>query len=429
VSRHHHAGHGGRRYDLQAVDRTAAIGALIVRFGRWVSVSIIATLAGIGLIGLILVDAFETVVLPRRVTRRFRLTRLIVLNSWRVWVRVARLLPSTGGHEGAGQREGFLGTFGPLSLLMLLGIWASGLVIGFGFLYWGTGTPLGGPDPHPGLGPTLYLSGETFFTIGYGDLAPREGIGRFLAVAEGATGFSFLAVIIAYLPVIFTAYSKPETLNTLIDARAGSPPTAAAFLARQKTGPEPFDCDTYLREWEVWTAELLEIHLSLPILTTWRSQHDRQSWLGALTLILDTTALVIVGLETSAGRVPGRQARLTFAMARHAVGDLCQILVAEPRAPVDDRLPAADLEQLREHLAAAGIALRPGQGAADQLIALRQLYEPYVAALAARLQVAVPTWLPVADAQDDWETTAWQWDPAEARDPVRGSRDNGTLTG
>jgi len=275
----------------------------------------------------------------------------------------------------------------------------------------------------------LYLSGETFFTIGFGDLAPLAGLGRFLAVLEGAMGFSFLAVIIAYLPVIFTAYSQRETRITLLDARAGSPPTAAAFLVRQETGPEPFDCDTYLREWEVWTAELLEIHLSLPILTTWRSQHDRQSWLGALTLVLDTTALVIVGLETRSGRVPGRQARLTFAMARHAVGDLCQILIAEPRAPVDDRLPASELERLREHLAAAGIALRPGQGAVDQLIALRQLYEPYVAALAARLQVAVPTWLPVADAQDDWETTAWQWDPTPARTAVRGSRDTGPLTG
>src|SRR6185436_2167172 len=245
---------GGRRYDWRAADCAAAVSAQVVGSIGWVSVAVLATVAGIGLIGLILVDAFETVVMPRRVTRRFRLTRLIVLNSWRLWVRVASLLPSTGGREGAGKREGFLGAFGPLALLMLLGIWASGLVIGFGLLIWGSGTPLGGPDPHPGLGSTLYLSGETFFTIGFGDLAPRAGLGRFLAVLEGAMGFSFLAVIIAYLPVIFTAYSQRETRITLLDARAGSPPTAAAFLARQKTGPEPFDCDTYLREWEVWTA-------------------------------------------------------------------------------------------------------------------------------------------------------------------------------
>ncbi len=419
---------GGRRYDWRAADRAAAVSAQVVGSIGWVSVAVLATVAGIGLIGLILVDAFETVVMPRRVTRRFRLTRLIVLNSWRVWVHMARLLPSTNGREGAGKREGFLGAFGPLALLMLLGIWATGLVVGVGLLIWGSGTPLGGPDPHPGLGPTLYLSGETFFTIGFGDLAPRAGLGRFLAVLEGAMGFSFLAVIIAYLPVIFTAYSQRETRITLLDARAGSPPTAASFLTRQVTGPEPFDCDAYLREWEEWTAELLEVHLSLPILTTWRSQHDRQSWLGALTLVLDTTALVIVGLETSAGRVPGRQARLTFAMARHAVGDLCQILTATPRSPTGDRLPASELERLREHLTAAGIGLRSGQEAADQLIALRQLYEPYVTALAARLMVAVPTWLPAADAQDDWETTAWQWDPAEARTAVRGSHEAGVST-
>jgi hypothetical protein len=392
-------------------------------------VTFLAVLIGIGLIGTILVDAFETMVLPRRVTRRFRLTRLIVLNGWRAWVRVARLLPSTGDREGAGVREGFLGGFGPLALLVLLGTWAAGLVVGFGLLIWGSGTPLGGPDPHPGLGAVLYLSGETFFTIGFGDLAPKAGLGRFLAVAEGATGFSFLAVVIAYLPVIFTAYSQRETRITLLDARAGSPPTAGAFLLRQVSGPEPFDCDEYFREWELWAAELLEIQLSFPILVSFRSQHDRQSWLGALTVILDTTALVIVGLETPAGPVPGRQAKLTFAMARHAVGDFCQILEAPPRPPGRDRLPAAELEQLREQLAAAGLVLRPGQETADQLAALRQLYEPYVAALAARIQVVVPSWLPAADAQDDWETTAWQWDPAVARDAIRGSRGTGAAAG
>jgi hypothetical protein len=279
------------------------------------------------------------------------------------------------------------------------------------------------------LGAVLYLSGETFFTIGYGDLAPREGLGRFLAVTEGATGFSFLAVVIAYLPVIFTAYSQRETRITLLDARAGSPPTAAAFLLRQASGSEPFDCDAYFREWELWTAELLEVQLSFPILVSFRSQHDRQSWLGALTVILDTTALVIVGLETSAGPVPGRQARLTFAVARHAVGDFCQILAAPPRPPVSDRLPAADLERLREQLAAAGLALRSDEGAADRLAALRQLYEPYVAALAARIQVEVPPWLPATDAQDDWETTAWQWDPEVARTAIQEPRDTGTVAG
>ncbi len=226
--------------------------------------SVIATLAGIGLIGLILVDAFETVVLPRRVTRRFRLTRVIVLNSWRVWVRVARLCPAPSGREGRGKARGIPGR-----------VWAAFPAHAAGHLglrarCWVRPPVLGQRDAPgrtgstPGLGPTLYLSGETFFTIGFGDLAPRAGLGRFLAVAEGATGFSFLAVIIAYLPVIFTAYSQRETRITLLDARAGSPPTAAAFLARQESGPAPFDCDLYLREWEVWTAELLEIHLSLP---------------------------------------------------------------------------------------------------------------------------------------------------------------------
>ncbi len=380
--------------------------------------SILAVILGLLLIGLILLEAFETMILPRRVTRRLRMTRVFFLSLWRVWIAVAHRLPGGVDREGEGQRKQFLGLFGPLALLLLLAIWASGLVLGFALLIWGAGGEVAGTHGRAGFGDILYMSGITFFTIGFGDVTPRGELGRLLSVAEGATGFSFLAVIIGYLPVIFTSFAQREITIVLLDARAGSPPSAAGFLCRLGPDDGGAHLDGYLREWEQWTAELLESHLAYPMLSFFRSQHEHQSWLATLTVILDVTALVIVAVGDQMGGGAQRQARLTFAMARHAAGDLCQILNSPPRSVDPARLPPAELSFLRERLAAAGVPLRLGEAAERQLAALRDLYEPYVTALSARVLMKLPPWLPEASVADDWETTAWQWDPAVARDAI-----------
>src|SRR5262249_42380833 len=149
-----------------------------------------------------------------------------------------------------------------------------------------------------------------------------------------------------------------------------------------------------LRDWERWSAELMESHLSYPVLCYYRSQHDNQSWLAALTTILDTFALVIAGID----RTPARQAQLTFALDRHSVLDLSQIYNTRPRVSIADRLPAADLARLRESLATAGIVLRDGAAMNEKLVELRRLYEPYIHALADYLFITLPRWIQPATA-------------------------------
>ena len=132
----------------------------------------------------------------------------------------------------------------------------------------------------------------------------------------------------------------------LLDARAGSPPSAAELFRRSGRGLRE-ELDQFLREWERWAAELLESHLSYPVLCFYRSQHSNQSWLAALTTVLDASALVMVGIEG----ISPRQGELTFAVARHATVDLAQVFKTPPRAPKADRLPPAELKRLREVLA------------------------------------------------------------------------------
>lgn len=361
-------------------------------------VGIIVGVLGALLICTTLWDAFEVIVLPRRVTRKGRLSRLAVRTAWPTWAGLVSRI------RARGRREAYFGFFGPLMLIGLLVLWAIGLVIGFAMLQWTFGSHLVGPGGHQAdFWTDLYMSGTTFFTLGLGDVTPDTASARVLVVLESGLGFGFLAMTISYLPVFYQSFSRREVRISMMDAWAGSPPTAGELIRR--LGPDASRLlGPFLQEWEEWSAELLETNVSYPILMLFRSQHDNQSWLGALTTILDACALVISYVEGVPLRVP----ELTFAMARHAVVDLCQILDAPPRPPEADRLPPANLARLHGLLRDAGVPLRDGPAAAERLSDLRKLYEPYVYALSRRLLLDLPTWIAAPNAKDNWQKSAWR---------------------
>ena len=378
--------------------------------------AVLVSLISVVLILVVLADAFEAVVLPRRVTRRFRLTRFFYRSTWKPWSFLARRIGSKK------RREAYLSFFGPLSLLMLLCVWALGLIAGFAMLHWALNSALHVSGGEVGFPTYLYLSGTTFFTLGLGDVTPAAPIGRTLVVIESGLGFGFLALIIGYLPVIYQGFSRRELNISLLDVRAGSPPSAAKLLSRHSDHME--ELDRLLHDWERWSADLLESHLSYPVLCYYRSQHDNQSWLAALTTILDASAIVIACMDG----VPTRQAELTFAMARHALVDLAQIFNTPPRAPIPDRLLPAELTRLQAALVDSGINLRGGAATDEKLSLLRQMYEPYVNSLADYLLMTIPHWIPPAKSLDNWQTSAWgRISSGTAESPLVGSRKDGHL--
>ena len=359
---------------------------------------IIGIIAGLLIIGIILWDTFETVILPRRVTRRLRLTNLFYTGAWIPWSWVANRISS------GKRRETFLGVFGPLSLLVLLALWAVGLIFGFTFLYWGSEAPVHHDGDPTSFATYLYLSGVTFFTLGYGDVAPTEAFGRFLGVVETANGFGLLAVCISYLPVLYQAFSRREASISLLDARAGSPSSAVELLRRHRAEEKFDDLNRLLAEWEHWSAELLESHLSYPVLCYFRSQHDNQSWLRALTTVLDTCALVMIGVEGG----PVWQARMTFAMARHALVDIAQVMRTSPEhIRVRRELPTAEFRRMSEKLKENRISLSVDEDTEKRLIELRKMYEPYVYALSDWLLMPLPPWILPPESVDNWKTSAW----------------------
>jgi len=361
-----------------------------------------AVVLGIALIVAILVEGFETVVQPRRVTRRYRISRVYYAIVWACWRWAA------GAVFGKSRRRSaFLSAFGPLSLLGVFVIWVAGLIAGFAILQWGArdAVSVNVPSMPASIWTYFYLSGTTFFTLGYGDVTPIGRLGRALAVAESGLGFGFLAAILSYLPALFQSYSRREVSISLLDARAGSPPSAAQLILRAARADSANSLTPFLGEWERWAAELLEGQLSFPVLAYYRSQHDNQSWLAALATVLDTCAVMMTQIRG----VNNYQARVTFAIARHAAVDLALVLRAtEPDAVgMVDRLESRQFAALRSEMEKSGVPLSDAAGAEDALRNLRSTYEPFLEGLGRRLLLIVPPLSSEGGVPDNWQRSAW----------------------
>ncbi len=352
------------------------------------AVRVAAAIAGAALLLLVLFDGFSTVILARRSEPALKLTRLFFLLTWTPYAAIGRRI------RNGGAREDYLSAYGPLSILGLLACWAGGLVVSFGLLQWSAGLHFGGNlQSFPS---DLTFSGHAALTMIPAE--PRNPVSQFLTILEAAVGFSFLGLVIGYLPVLYQSFSSRESKIMMLDARAGSPPSAVECLARQSQSEEKLE--SFLAGWEDWTAELLQHQLSYPMLAFFRSQHDNQSWLASLVAVLDLSAIVY---ECGRGELK-RQAGLTFAMGRHAVVDVARLFGVRPSADAADRLPPDEFTRLKERLASRRSPVDMRRLAEDRLRETRERYEPLSQALSRHFLMALPPWLPPPKA-DNWERT------------------------
>ena len=357
------------------------------------------TVAGLLIILAILSETFEVMLLPRRVPRRVRTVRIFFRLTWWAWSSLSILRP-----QGP-RRHAYLAIYGPFSMVLLIITWALCLIFGFGLLQWGVYPEL---DPRPNLTSQLYTSGLTFFTVGFGDLSPLTPLAKLISVAEAGTGFGFVAVVIGYLPVLYQLYARREIHVMQLDARAGSPPCALTLIGRHAQGEAKKELANLLRSWETWCAELLVSHLSYPMLSYYRSQRDNQSWLAGLAAVMDSCALIMVGIKG----VRTFEARMTFAMARLTVLEMSRVFETKP-ATTRDRLSRMDFETLAACLSEVGLAWDNPQDAERLLASLRATYEPFLEVLSNYLSQPLPGWLPDRGLRDDWqqgvEGTAAAW--------------------
>jgi hypothetical protein len=369
---------------------------------RFEAMHIVAAVVSVALIATLLMEFFVVFLLPRRVKRDPRVARGLLRMLWVPWRSLASRLHGTAADTA-------LGVFGPLGLLAILATLSIGVILGFAGLHWANASHL---SIHGGLhfGRDLYFSAATFFSASTPYL-PAGSVGETLQVVEAATGFGFLAIAIGYLPALFQAFSRRETAVSRLDPRAGSPPSAAALLERSGARGGWSELDEYLREWETWTAELMETHLSYPIIGYFRSQHVNQNWLAALTTVVDACAYAIAyGPEEEI-----EAAELTFRIGRHALADLAHAFTSsrfdsDPPA-ARERLTAEHLAELHTRLEGSGLHTDGDEESARRLEKLRSSYELYAIAIARQLALDLPKWIP-EKVHENWRLA-----------PKRGPRD------
>ncbi len=329
---------------------------------------IVVGIVGAALVALMLSEFFVTFMLPRRVKRDPRIARGLNGLLWRPWRALARqMAPPTA--------DTLLGLFGPLALIVQLVVWALGLIIGYGLIEWAV---TGGS-----LTTQALLSSALFLSAG----AAEGSVGlRALELIEAATGVGVLFIVIGYMPSVYSAFSRRETAVSQLATRAGSPPAAATLLHRAAGREQWRDLERDLQGWEEWAAELMETHLSYPLLAFYRSQHGNQNWLAALTAMVDVAAFVKATLPADEVEA----ADITFRIGRHALADLALQFRLDP-VPVD-RLADEDFDDLFEIVHRSAATNTDRDAARRHLDRLREEYEPNAQALADFLALELPPW-------------------------------------
>ncbi|GAC1425309.1 MAG: hypothetical protein NVSMB5_19590 [Candidatus Velthaea sp.] len=315
---------------------------------------------GIAFIAITITDIFQSVIVPRPAGRRFRPSAYISRFGWQTWRAIAYRMDDNR------RREDFLGTYGPLQLVVLLVFWVVMLIVGYGLVFFGLRDQL---RPAPDLGAALYFAGTSLLTIGYGDIIPAGGVARFVSLAAGASGFGVVAIVTTYLFAILGAFQKREAFVVVFTNRAGAPPSGLeTILIHAKLGLEA-SLPLTMRDAQAWMAEVMETHIAYPTLTYFRSNHDNISWIGVFGALLDTSTLVITTLDLPAA---SGEAAITNRLARHFVNDFSNYFGFEPGDDIG--VERAEFDIVYDKLGAAGIALRPRDRAWEEFALLRSTY-------------------------------------------------------
>jgi hypothetical protein len=343
------------------------------------------TTLGIGIIVAVFMDVIVTAAFPNRVKGGFWFASFFHRSLWAAWSNVAR-------HISLGRwQEKYLSLYGPFSMMLLLCIWACGLVIGFALLHWMADSFNGSLEESTFLS-SLNKSISIFLPFGQGDTISRTTISRLLTVAQAILDFCFLAIVAAYLITLYREFSRRQLRIALFAARFGLPPKAAQLPLRHNYNESAEELMEALRDWVQWSAELLVSNRAHPFLGYFRSR--KITWLTTLTLIMDASVMLV----SSTDHALAYQAKRTFSIARRSIVEMAGFLAIPTQTPHYDRHLYKNMAQLRLHLAAAHVPLYEDIAADEKLIIWQATYEPYVYALSDHLLMALPSWNPQEEA-------------------------------
>jgi hypothetical protein len=326
---------------------------------------------GISLVTAMLFDVFLAVVVPRRAPnlgRHVRVSGNVVPGLWWIWREVGLRLQS------AERREGLLGTFAPLALIVLLVVWLSGLIFGYGLILDALRSQLR-PEPDS-LGTSIYFAGVAMLTIGFGDFVATGAWARLTSLVAAASGLGLFALVITLLFTLYGSFQRRERAVLVLEAGAGAPPSGVTLLETYALGGMLDELPRVFSEWQAWAAEVLDSHLAYPILAYFRSSHDNDSWISSLGAVVDAATLVLTTVEGG----PKGWAKLSRAIGNHCLEDL----VAQFRLEADSEVGVEreEFDAARRRLERAGYRLRDADQSWADFARLRSEYAGRVNALA-----------------------------------------------
>jgi hypothetical protein len=334
--------------------------------------------AGLALVLLALWDIFETIVVPRPTPGWLRIARYVVRVSWRAYRNVVVRF-RTGL-----ARDSLLGLYGPGATVLLLAVWLSVISVGYGLILFALRADIQ-PSPQS-IGEAIYFAASSILTIGFGDIVATGGVARFVVVIGAATGLGIVALVITFLFSLYGSYQRREVLVVTLSARAKSPPSAMLLLLTYARLGLVEELPQLFREWEVWMAEILDTHVSYPLLGYFRSSHDNVSWISSVGAVLDAATLVM----TTITNVPRGHAKIMHRVGTHLVEDITNIIRIKGDGSAVDH---DEFATVYAKLARAGYELEPEDQAWHAFERERASYAGRLIAMANYWATTAPVWV------------------------------------
>jgi hypothetical protein len=306
-----------------------------------IAARIVAFAAGSTLVIGTFLSAVRTFVLPR--SSPTMLTRVIFLTVRDLFSIIEKRAITYQ------QRDRILALYAPLSLLAMPPVWLICVLVGFMGMFWAGGDR--------SWYDALRISGSSLLTLGFVPLDRPADV--LLGYSEATLGLILVALLIAYLPSMYGAFQKRETAVTLLEVRAGAPPSAIELFQRFHRLGRLEKLGELWISWEIWFAELEESHTSLPALAFFRSPKPSQSWITAAGTVLDAAALAASTLD-----IPRDvQADLCIRAGYLALRRICDFfaLPYSPQPAPGDPISVrrAEFDAACEQLAGVGVPLKP----------------------------------------------------------------------
>ena len=325
----------------------------------------VAIVAGIFIIVVVLADLVHTLVTTTRSRGRWFPTQVLYRLSWSIVRSLGRRI------EDDHRKKIFYGTFAPLSVIGMLVTWVILQIVGFGLIWWGIGDIQGAET----LFDATYYSGVVYLTLGFGEIVPAAALPRVGALVEAFSGVLTTALVIGYLPALYAAYSEREQQLLMLDDGSEERITPTNLVLSRCIGGDISGLDDFFKQWEAWTAQVMETHTTFRMLVLFRSQHPGQNWVTGLGLVMDTAlhAQLMAGCHTGPSYwLIRRGTRLLQLLTEGA--DL-----GEKQAEFDAAFGDSNAERLRplyDRLDAAGFPMLAYDEARARSLALRGAYAP-----------------------------------------------------